>query len=107
MIDENIISEVTDKLVKEFNPEKIILFGSYAWGNPTEESDLDILVIITDSKEKQTMRMTKALQCLRGFEGIPKDILVKTHYEAYRFKDVIASLEYKIFREGKILYNGA
>ena len=38
------IAEITDKIVKEFKPEKIILFGSYAWGKPNKDSDIDLLV---------------------------------------------------------------
>lgn len=39
------IQEVADKIAKEFKPEKIILFGSWAWGEPTADSDIDLLVI--------------------------------------------------------------
>ena len=47
MISQEKIKEVIDRIVKNINPEKIILFGSYASGNPGEDSDLDILVIIS------------------------------------------------------------
>ena len=39
------IAEITDKIAKEIKPEKIILFGSYAWGKPHQDSDLDLFVI--------------------------------------------------------------
>lgn len=45
MIAESKIQEVVDKIAKGFNPEKIILFGSYAMGNATDDSDLDLMVI--------------------------------------------------------------
>jgi len=45
------IQEVANKIVKDYNPEKIILFGSYAWGNPTKDSDVD-LFIVKDSPKK-------------------------------------------------------
>ena len=41
-----IISEVVGRIIEEHRPEKIILFGSYAYGEPTEDSDLDILIVV-------------------------------------------------------------
>ncbi|MEK7658033.1 MAG: nucleotidyltransferase domain-containing protein [Patescibacteria group bacterium] len=49
------IQEITNKIVKEYNPRKIILFGSYAWGKPTEDSDVD-LFIIKDSFDRRIER---------------------------------------------------
>lgn len=46
MINKETIEEVKNRLVKTYNPIAIYLFGSYAWGSPTEDSDLDLLVII-------------------------------------------------------------
>jgi predicted nucleotidyltransferase len=46
-----IFSEIVDRLVTEFDPERIILFGSHAWGNPDEDSDIDLLVIVSETKE--------------------------------------------------------
>jgi predicted nucleotidyltransferase len=45
-----IINHVVEKLKVEYNPEKIFLFGSYAWGKPTDESDVDILIIKDTAK---------------------------------------------------------
>ncbi|MDA8215729.1 MAG: nucleotidyltransferase domain-containing protein, partial [Nitrospiraceae bacterium] len=45
MITEDKIEEIKDKIVKTVSPEKIILFGSYATGEATEESDIDLVVI--------------------------------------------------------------
>jgi len=39
------IQEVADKIATEHNPEKIILFGSYAWGSPTEDSDVVLEIL--------------------------------------------------------------
>lgn len=39
------LQNVTDKIVHQFQPDKVILFGSQAWGTPTADSDLDLLVI--------------------------------------------------------------
>jgi predicted nucleotidyltransferase len=45
-ISKRTISVFAQQIAKQFNPEKIILFGSYAYGKPTEDSDVDILVIM-------------------------------------------------------------
>lgn len=46
MVDEKSIFELSERIVKEFQPERIILFGSYAHGHPTPDSDVDLLVIL-------------------------------------------------------------
>ena len=46
MIDMNAIREVAERIVQEFQPERIILFGSYASGTPTPDADVDLLVIV-------------------------------------------------------------
>lgn len=42
---EQALSEIVRRLVADYRPEKIILFGSYAYGEPTEDSDLDVLIV--------------------------------------------------------------
>ena len=44
------LKEITDKIVKEYQPEKIILFGSWAWGEPHEWSDVDLFIIKRSEK---------------------------------------------------------
>ncbi len=46
-----IISEVVEKIQNEYKPEKIILFGSYAYGSPNEDSDIDLFIIKNTEKE--------------------------------------------------------
>jgi uncharacterized protein len=46
------IHKVVDKIVSEFDPEKVILFGSYAWGRPTEESDFDLFILKKTSERR-------------------------------------------------------
>ncbi len=95
--------EVIRRLVDEFNPEMIYLFGSYAWGKPDAESDMDVLVIIEKSSEKPIQRAVRAQRSLRGVK-VPVDVLVKTRKEFEKYTSVKASLEAQIAREGKLLY---
>ena len=67
------IQTVVDKIVKEFNPEKVILFGSYAWGTPHEDSDVDLLVV----KETEDTRKTAIEIRKKLFPAyFPMDVLV-------------------------------
>jgi len=98
-----ILIDVTERLVSELKPEQIILFGSYAYGNPNENSDLDLLVVVTNSNEPRYRRARRAYRALRGIE-IAKDILVMTRAEVEQKSTVPSSLVSQVLREGKVLY---
>ena len=97
------LDQVTQKLMAALEPEQIILFGSYAYGEPKEDSDIDLLVIVSDSDEPRYRRARKAHKALRGM-GIPKDILVMTRAEVERQSSVCNSLVSQALRQGKVLY---
>lgn len=99
----SLFDELTGRLVDEFQPEQVILFGSHAWGTPSEDSDVDVLVIVSASDLTPTERAARAYRCLRGVK-VPKDILVKTRAESERYRHVPASLESQIFERGRVLY---
>jgi uncharacterized protein len=68
------IRRFADQIAERFHPHKIILFGSYAYGTPTPDSDVDLLVIMpTHDQLTQAVRIDEALE--RGF---PLDLLVRT-----------------------------
>lgn len=71
-----LLSEMTKCLVDEMCPEQIILFGSYAWGTPNADSDVDLMVIVQEDHLTPIQRVMQARTCLAKFP-IPKDILVK------------------------------
>jgi len=102
MITQEQISEITKRIAGNFKPEKIILFGSYANGTPTEESDLDLL-IIKDSdipSRLQNRKVRKILSDLR----IPVDVIVKTTEEFQTYKDIIGTIIYPANKFGKVIY---
>ena len=103
MISPALRKEVVRRLVDEFHPESIYLFGSHAWGRPNVESDMDLLVVIEKSSEKPIQRAVRAQRSLRGVKAAV-DVLVKTRREFERYAAVKASLEAQITREGKLLY---
>lgn len=98
---QSIESTIVDKL-KPINPLKIILFGSYAYGTPTEDSDLDICVVKKEvkskSKEKKEIR-----ERLKGLL-IAKDILVSSLEEYDFYKTQVGSVFMNIEQKGKLLW---
>jgi predicted nucleotidyltransferase len=46
MVDEERIADLSERIIREFQPERIILFGSYAYGRPRTDSDVDLLVVL-------------------------------------------------------------
>ncbi len=91
-----------EKIKSNFNPEKIILFGSHAYGNPTLDSDVDLLIVM-DTDAKPHKRAVPIRKILRDI-GIPKDVIVKTPEEFERFKDIIGTIIYPAAHKGKVLY---
>ena len=102
MITQEQISEITRRIVESFRPPRIILFCSYANGTPTEESDLDLL-IIKDSdvpSRQQNRKVRKILSDLK----IPVGAIVKTSEEFRTYKDIIGTIIYPANRFGKVVY---
>lgn len=96
------IPEIKEKIVKEFQPQKIILFGSYAWGTPTDDSDLD-LFIIKESQERRIDRQRKLRKILWGSE-VPMDFLVYTPKEVEKRLEIEDPFVSYILSKGKVLY---
>lgn len=99
-----LLQEMTRRLVNEFDPEQVILFGSYAWGKPNKDSDVDLMVIVSESNETDQERMVRGYRSLRGL-GVPKDVFVKTRAEFDLYRNVVASSQHRIAKQGKVLYD--
>ncbi len=96
------IPEIREKIVREIGPEKIILFGSYAWGNPTEDSDID-LFIIQKSSQSRLDRQAELRRKLWG-SGVPMDLLVYTPAEIEKRLEIDDPFISHILNKGKIIY---
>src|SRR5713101_6327063 len=99
-VSSELLAEMTRRLVAEFQPEQIILFGSHAWGTPNEDSDIDLLVIVPESKETPYQRAVRAYRALPEDRIVPTDVLVKTRAEFDRYRHLYASLECQISEQG-------
>lgn len=100
MIDQR-IAEISDKIVKEYQPEKIILFGSWAWGTPNQDSDVDLFIV------KKTNDIRKTTREIDGYffpRFLPMDIIVYTPSQLKKELDLEEPFVSKITKRGKILF---
>ena len=103
-VNDDLLREMTRRLAEQFQPEQIILFGSQVWGMPTSSSDIDVMVIVSESNLSDYERSVLGHRCLSGLDTA-KDVVVRTRAEFDFFRDARASLEYKIAHQGKVLYD--
>lgn len=99
------INDIVNRIASGFNPDKIILFGSYAAGNPDTESDLDLL-IVKDTNEPSHRRGFEIRKALIG-SMIPIDIIVYTNEEFGQEKDEKNSFLNSAIKSAKVLYERA
>ena len=98
MIDKEIKREII-KALKPLNPQKIILFGSYAYGKPNEDSDIDLFIINNKNIESEAlMNLRRVMQK----HDISFDILCDSYSNIKNKKDYFYQTD--ILKKGKILY---
>ncbi|MFH0775308.1 MAG: nucleotidyltransferase domain-containing protein [bacterium] len=102
MITEGQIDEIKGRIVENFKPEKIILFGSYAEGNFREDSDLDLL-IIKESNIPRYKRGREVRKYLRGLK-VPIDLIVYTKDEIQKWNNVKTAFITTVIEKGRVLY---
>jgi len=101
MVDDQNIQELCDRIVRNFQPERIILFGSYASGAPTPDSDVDLLVLLPF--EGKSFRMS--LEILnRTNPPFPIDLLARTPEDTERRYREGDPLIREALDRGKVLY---
>lgn len=97
------LSDICQVIDQTVDVEKIYLFGSFAYGTPTPNSDYDLCVVIPDGSLRPTEAIKQIRRALCPVQTMPLDIIV---YRASAFlqRQEYASLERKIVREGVLLY---
>lgn len=103
MIDELMIEEVKKRLIKTYNPLEIYIFGSYAWGSPDEESDLDLCVVVDRLDTDRYRALVEGHRALMDLD-LAKDIVLCTQKEFEERADNVSTLVYKIKRRGRQIY---
>jgi predicted nucleotidyltransferase len=102
MLTSNDIERLRDRIAQALHPEKIFLFGSYAEGQATEESDIDLVVVM--ESDLQPHRRNVALKRLFPRRAFSLDAFVFTPQEFSRYKDVPGTIVYNATRFGKMIY---
>lgn len=101
MIDREQINQFRDLIVKEFQPEKIILFGSYAHGEPTEDSDVDLLVVLP-FEGKNPEKATEIWMAAKPDFAV--DVLVRRPTEVEERLAMGDNFMREIINDGVVLY---
>jgi uncharacterized protein len=104
-VDETLLDEVVRRVLTVARPERIILFGSAATGQMTEDSDLDLLVVEpepADTRER-SVRIRRALGDVR----YPVDVIVMSSARFEETKNLIGGIAYPARKYGRVLYEAA
>jgi predicted nucleotidyltransferase len=96
------IGEVVEQIKKQVKPQKVVLFGSYARGCPTEDSDVDLL-IVTETELPPAKRYGAVRSALDAFP-VSFDIIVKTPGEYEQQRSLINTIVYFAEKDGKVVY---
>jgi predicted nucleotidyltransferase len=108
MIDvtEEVLSAMVEAIVREVDPERIYLFGSRARGEARQDSDVDLLIVVSDpfgpehSRFQEINRVYRALSSFR----IPNDVLLYSSDEFAKWSQSLNHVVGRCSREGKLLY---
>jgi predicted nucleotidyltransferase len=104
MVDEKSIYDFAGQVVRKFHPERIILYGSYIYGTPTEDSDIDLLIILPFEGKP----IKKASEILRKINPrIPVELLVRTPEQVKRRLSLNDFFFREIIEKGKVLYESS
>lgn len=107
MITETQIQAIVQRIVEGYAPDRIILFGSYAYGTPTEDSDLDLLVVKANDNRKKWERVVAVRRAAADHENPAMDVLVLNAEEEARARNIRFIVEHVALRDGRLLYAAA
>ena len=98
----SLINTILKRLIENLDVVKVILFGSYVYGKPSKDSDLDLLIIV-NTKERGIKRYAMVSELLEP-RKIPMDIIVKTPEELKHRTKMFDPFIRNILKTGKVLY---
>ena len=93
-------------IVHEVDPEQVILFGSYARGTETGNSDVDLLIIESEPFANAQLRYDEGMRLYNALARfhVPKDILVYSRERVEYWRDSLNNVVARALREGRVLY---
>ncbi len=108
MVDINLISTAIKEALRD-EVERVILFGSYAYGSPNKDSDIDLYIVTKDDyipqnwREKRDLVRKISSKILNLREKYPIDIIVHTKKMYQKFIALNSSFSKEILQKGKVL----
>jgi len=96
------IKLLVSKIAEKYSPDRVYLFGSYAWGNPTADSDVDLFIVKNTSKPQKKRR--RELRSLLFGSGVPFDLFIYTPNEISNRLKIGDFFVKDIVNKGKVLY---
>lgn len=100
----SVIDDILEKLVANYAPEKVILFGSHAYGQPGSDSDIDLL-IVKDTNEQFFDRCFAVRRSVRDpRRTIPLEVIVLTPQEVAKRLAIGDQFIEEIVERGRVLY---
>src|SRR5881296_1764289 len=105
MIQRREIEKWCESVALEFRPDKILLFGSYARGTPTEDSDVDVLVVMPLPRGQRDVRQAAAIR-ERVRASFPMDVIVRSPQQIARRLAQGDGFIGEIVRRGRLMYEG-
>jgi predicted nucleotidyltransferase len=105
MIQTRDIKKWCERVACEFRPERIILFGSYAGGVPTEDSDVDVLVVMALARGRRDVQQAAAIR-KRVPAPFPMDVIVRSPRQIARRVALGDGFITSVLRSGQMMYEG-
>ena len=103
MVLQSDIQVLVNEIVEGYQPEKIYLFGSYANGTATDDSDID-LFIVKDTTERKKDRIEQVLNIIKTYPDIGVDMIIYTPKELDYVKSDVVNIANEAIKTGKLLY---
>ena len=101
-----LLQRMVDTIVREVDPETIILFGSRARGDARPDSDIDLLVVEHEPFSRERSRIAEANRLYMALRNLPvsKDLLLYSRDELEQWKGSLNHVVGRAYREGRVLY---
>ncbi|MEM8484971.1 MAG: nucleotidyltransferase domain-containing protein [Bacteroidota bacterium] len=104
ILDTTLMDEFIHLIIQNIAPEKIILFGSYAYGEPNMESDIDLFIILRESQIPRYKRARQLRKVFRKYRNLEFDFIIYTEDEVAEWKDVDLSFVNTVLKKGRLVY---
>lgn len=105
-LEPEVLAFIIEKIKAAYHPSEIYLYGSRAWGQPTNQSDIDLFVVLESSTLEMDDRIRLGARALSG-SGLDVDLLVMTKAEVLVRKEHPSTLTHKVLTKGIKVYDAA